>query len=112
MRAVWNANSSPADGIPEDAQLNINFAELTFPEDPAAEDARWQTRIRENVANRAQWVMAIDPDISTIEEAEQKIADNARINEASRTAQAQRDQEALGAALGVPPAGVGEANVA
>lgn len=106
MRAVWNAHVAPVDRIPEDAEISVNFAELQFPEDPTAEDARWITRINQNVVNRAQWLMAIDPDVQTVEEAEAKLAENARINSASRGADMQSMENGLTDALGVKKPGM------
>ena len=86
MRAVHNANSKQAEKIPEDAELSINFAELEFPEDPTAEDARWITRINQNVRSRAQWLMSIDSDVKTEEEAEKILKKNSELNARTRSA--------------------------
>jgi hypothetical protein len=84
MRAVHNAHADSKQKLPEDAEIAVNFAELDFPEDPAAEDQRWVTRINQNVANRAQWLRAIDPDIKTDEEAEKRLKQNAELNSRTR----------------------------
>lgn len=104
MRAVHNAHAAPADAIPEDAELSVNFAELEFPEDPAAEDARWITRINQGVASRAQWIMAIDSDIKTEEEAEERILENQEFNARTRGASVS-DPAAMAAALGLSGSG-------
>lgn len=100
MRAVHNAHCLPADLIPEDCELSVNFSELEFPEDPTAEDARWMTRVRENVRNRAQWLMSIDPDIKTPEEAEKVLLANMELNARTRNAMPGLDEAGLADALG------------
>lgn len=86
MRAVHNAHCETVDEIPEKAEFGINFAELEFPEDPAAEDARWITHIGQNLKTREQWLMSIDPDIKTEADATAKIKGNMDLNAASRSA--------------------------
>lgn len=99
MRRVHNTHCAPKDKLPEDAEISVNFAELEFPEDPAAEDARWVTRINQNVVSRADWLRSIDPDIKSEEEAEKRLEEIAEFN--SRTRGGMGDPAALAAALGM-----------
>jgi len=106
MRAVWNAHCPGGEEIPDKAELSINFAELNFPEDPAAEDQRWITQINQNVRSRAQWLMSIDPDIKTDEEAVEKIESNMEINAKTRSALPSGDpSELIDALTGRPKMG-------
>lgn len=98
MRVVHNVHAAGKSKIPEDAELSINFAELSFPEDPAAEDQRWVTRIGQNVASRAQWLMAIDSDIKTEEEAIARLEEIAEVNRKTRGS-SMADPAELGKAL-------------
>lgn len=84
MRAVWNAHSAPIDRIPEDSDISVNFAEMDFPSDPAAEDARWVVQIQNNIKTRAQWLMSTDSDIKDVAEAEIRLAENKEANAANR----------------------------
>lgn len=86
MRVVHNTHCKPADEIPDAAEFSINYAELDFPEDTTAEDARWVTQIGQNVRSRAAWLMSIDPDVKTEEEAVEKIKANMKINADTRSA--------------------------
>lgn len=99
MRAVHNEHCPVGEEIPEDAELSVNFAELEFPEDPTAEDARWITRINQGVRNRAQWLMAIDPDIKTEEEAEKILMKNQELNARTRSQLPGADPQSLLKAL-------------
>lgn len=99
MRVVHNAHAQKK--LPEDAELSVNFAELDFPEDPAVEDQRWVTRISQNVASRAQWLMAIDPDIKTEKEAIERLKEIKKVNDQTRGGLGSGDLGGLAKALGM-----------
>lgn len=80
MRAVWNAHSPEGAKIPEEAELSVDFTEPVFPEDPDAEQRRWESLVRQGLKSKADWLMEIDPDVKTLEEAEEKLRKNMEIN--------------------------------
>ena len=98
MRAVWNAHNPPARAIPEDVELTVDFTENEAPQDPAAEDARWLVRINNGIKSRADWLMAVDPDIKTKDEAIARLAENDAINAKTRRAS---DVSGMAKALGI-----------
>lgn len=99
MRAVHNAHAAPADQIPEKAEFSINFSEMEFPEDPTAEDARWITRIQQNIKTRAQWLMSVDSDIASAEDAEKILLANMESNARTKSALPAADAAGLMASL-------------
>ena len=99
MRSVWNAHVTPAMAISEDLDISVNFSEMDFPEDPAAEDARWITHVSNNIKSKAEWLMSVDPDIKTKDEAEKRLAENSKINK--DTSFANIPTEGMADALGV-----------
>jgi hypothetical protein len=56
-------NTHNAEKINENAEFNINFADMAFEVDSEAENRNWVVKINNNIRTAIDWIMADDPDL-------------------------------------------------
>lgn len=74
----------------DDSELFIDYADVETPMTAAEQDAHNLLMVENDIMSRAEWLMAENPDIRSIEEADQRLADNqAKKAEELKTKQAE-----------------------
>ena len=87
-RAVNNAHASFMgwDEIPDEAELEVDFAEIDFPEDPNYEIDLEAKRLRAGIISPGQFYMKFNPDFKSEKEAEKAWLENLEKLKATREA--------------------------
>lgn len=76
-RVVNNAHVlNRSEEIPEKAEFNVDFAEITFPEDPIKELEHAKNQLKAGIISLGQFYMFFNPDIKDEKEAEKIIIKN------------------------------------
>jgi len=101
VRAINNnfAKAMKWDLIPEEGELEVDFGEIGFPEDPQVEFDMLKQKMQAGVISLANFYQAFNPDVANEKKAEQAIIDN--LNKLAELRQANPNlDDALNAIMG------------